>query len=690
MGNSTVSLIERLQASSLMTVPAIMEDLVEDSNRSDMMAVLARLDFVAVGGGAIKSSVGEVLSKRKTPLLAHYGVSEIGALAYIFCPDEQYDWRYLRLRSDLGLQLKYASDGPNARDEKAPRRCKVIGYPFGWDSAFEVQDELECNPLHPDTEVKILGRSDDLIVLATGEKVRPGFLENSLSQTPLVRAAVVFGDGRFELGIIVEPSNWELVHQEDVQGTKELVDKLWQVVVTANAMMDNHAQVSSRSSIIVTPPEKPIPRSDKGSPMRKETYALFSGEIDAVYDRLKNGIANGISMQLDLCHLEDELEAIVQKSFLDRVLPETWGIYDDLFELGMDSLQASKLLRTLKASVVKGQTMAFHLRDLPRDFVYSNPSVSQMAVEIRSRVNPSGHSAPSRTALMENLVLKHSIDKNVVLLTGSTGNLGSHLIEQLCQEPSVHRIVCLTRSDKSGPATLAGPGFRTRQEKVNIARKISIPAAAWLKVEFLSWDVGAEDFGLDKREYSRLLLDVTHILHAAWPMDFRRKLHSFDPHIKAVKSLMELAIAAHQVRPHVKPRVLFASSIAAVGQYPLVHGNTLVPESPTSDPSVTVPMGYAEAKWVCEKIIEAASHSHREEIQPFIVRIGQISGSEKTSYWNADEHFPALVKASQALGQMPDLHGVSQPLASKSINSNVSPLWLSITNKVPELILAPR
>jgi thioester reductase-like protein len=39
-------------------------------------------------------------------------------------------------------------------------------------------------------------------------------------------------------------------------------------------------------------------------------------------------------------------------------------------------------------------------------------------------------------------------------------------------------------------------------------------------------------------------------------------------------------------------------------------------------------MGYAEAKWVCERIMENAVHSRQGEIQPIVVRIGQISVRE--------------------------------------------------------------
>jgi len=676
-GRSTMSLLTRLKASSLMTVPSILEDIADELDGMDLTDLVG-LDLVAVGGGAIKPSVGKKLHASGVKLVNHYGATEIGALAPIFKPDEEYDWTYLRLRTDIGLKLEYLpSDGDGhgqSKDDingKLPRRCKLIGYPFGWGSAFELQDELECNPLHPDSEVKILGRRDDLIVLATGEKVLPRLIEDSLAQSPLIKTAIAFGDGQFELGVIIEPTVAEEARDHD-----EFVESIWPLVLAANESMDNHARVSSKTAIIVKPEYKIIPRSDKGSPMRKEVYALFHNEIDAVYEKLNYGPTCGVSMRLDVHHLEKDLQEMVQCCLHHTVAAGTWSIEDDFFELGMDSLQATRLLRVLVASIANGRNAELSSVNVARDFVYSHPSISKMASALRYPVDSGLDGASRRTTLMENLVRQHTLDVRelplskaagairVVLLTGSTGNLGAHVLEQLCKDTRVHRVVCFNRGRRVGghhPDSLPfkDSGLRARQEQVNASRRIFLPATAWSKVEFIHWDAGANLLGLESQEYSRLSLAITHIFHCAWPMDFKRKLQSFEPQIRGVKSLIELAATAHRARPHLIPRVIFASSIAVVGQYSLVAKKTLVPESAMHNPSVTVPMGYAEAKWVCERIMENAVHSRQGEIQPIVVRIGQISGSARTGYWNENEHVPALVKASQVIGHFPDLRGVS-------------------------------
>ena len=73
-----------------MTVPSILEELylLQDGSGID---VLRKLRFVAVGGAPMKSSVAEPLASAGVPLLNHWGVTEIGAIAPIFVPHSEYD-----------------------------------------------------------------------------------------------------------------------------------------------------------------------------------------------------------------------------------------------------------------------------------------------------------------------------------------------------------------------------------------------------------------------------------------------------------------------------------------------------------------------------------------------------------------------------------------------------------------------
>ncbi|KAA8644764.1 uncharacterized protein ATNIH1004_008972 [Aspergillus tanneri] len=71
-------------------------------------------------------------------------------------------------------------------------------------------------------------------------------------------------------------------------------------------------------------------------------------------------------------------------------------------------------------------------------------------------------------------------------------------------------------------------------------------------------------------------------------------------------------------------------------------------------------MGYAEAKWVCEAILDETLHGFPDLIRPLVTRRGQIAGSSRSGYWNTVEHLPFFIKSAQSLRARPDLDGVMQ------------------------------
>ena len=327
-GSLVLQMLRNPEFTSLMTVPTILEDIVLMEPSGAAALKLARLDFVVVGGGGIKDSVGSALHTNGVTLLNHFGATELGALAPIFRPDKSYDWRYLRLRKDMGLKLKKL-ESKDGSDEAH----MLIGHQFGSNSMFELQDSLEVNPLKPEAEVKILGRKDDLLVLATGEKVSPSTMENVMEQEPSIKRAIVFGTGQFEVGVLIEPV-------PDVTGRESaFIDAIWPAIIEANKTVDQHACISSKAAVVVKPPDKQIPLSDKGSAQRKEVYSQFDSEIQSMYDRLEK---EGSSTALQPIDPEDpgiSVRAIVQMCLPPHNKPGLWTDDDDFVRLGMDSVR---------------------------------------------------------------------------------------------------------------------------------------------------------------------------------------------------------------------------------------------------------------------------------------------------------------------------------------------------------------
>lgn len=668
--HSTMDLFTAFGVRSLMTVPSILEDMVGlgPAERSRALRLLQSMHFIATGGGPLNPDVGAALASEGIKLLNHYGATEIGAIAPIFKPSVDYDYRFLRLRTDLGLQLHPVADG----GPEEPQRFKLVGHPFGWERPFEIQDELVKRPDSDHVEVKILGRRDDLIVLKNGEKVLPRTLEQALAQDAAIKTAVCIGQGQFEIVVLVEPAS---AASEDADA---FVEHVWQLVSQLNPSLDQHAQVSSKRAIISKPPDKSIPRSDKGSVMRKEVQAVFEDEIRAAYEALElETVSTGVVFDVE--HLEDSMRGLVTTVLGEKLTShDDWREEDDLFELGMDSLQATRLARILNASMGKHTDERF-----TASFIYKHPSAAKLTTAVGATVRGEVHLSeqaedrgPEMRAIADEYLQALDAEETktnaadngaVVLLTGSTGNLGAHVLGCLAQNDRVARVICVNRRRVG-----ADDDLRARQDQVNSSAGVALSSRGWEKIVFLAANMQATDLGLAQEQLLELRGTVTHIVHLAWPMDFNRQLSSFRPQLNALKALIELARSAYKVRPHVKPRILFASSISVVRHYSEQAGSIIVPERSLDDPLVTTPMGYAEAKWVCERMLQRVGEKWAHECTPVTVRIGQLSGPERTDgIWKTEEHMPALIKASQLVSAFPSLQGVSVAVADYSLNDRL-------------------
>ena len=555
----------------------------------------------------------------------------------------------------MGLELKPSETADTTET------YKIVGKQFGSNDEFELQDHVEINSDSSKLEVKLLGRKDDLIVLATGEKVSPHLMEKLLGQHPLIKWAVVFGEAQFEVGVLVEPYATAMESSRD-----NFVDAIWATVLDANSKVDQHACLFSKAAILVKPPAKILPLSDKGWPQRREVYQVFDPEIRSVYSNMENAVHTS-STHIDFSDLRQSLRDVVQSILPSHVDPGTWNDDDDLIQLGMDSLRATQLRRILEQSFGRSQPEAQGFKTLPFDFVYSHPSISQLHGSLKGRIDNTQNSTAT-SEFMINLANKYAFQRDrssgvpnySVLLTGSTGNLGSYLLKVLTDYPRVRQVFCLVRM-KSGHALgdISNNLLAEQREKLD-DRGLKLSKEAWSKVEVLPWEPGRDSLGLERNVYDRLASKVTHIFHGAWPMNFQMKVSSFESQIKALHDLIKLARSSHRLQPTLKPRFIFASSIAAVGNALTDTSHSrVVPEASLHDPGKSpLAMGYAQAKWVCEQVVESAFSTLQSEIQPSIIRIGQISGSQNSGYWSEKEHFPALAKASLAIGGLPDLQGV--------------------------------
>ncbi|KAF2793015.1 NAD(P)-binding protein [Melanomma pulvis-pyrius CBS 109.77] len=141
-------------------------------------------------------------------------------------------------------------------------------------------------------------------------------------------------------------------------------------------------------------------------------------------------------------------------------------------------------------------------------------------------------------------------------------------------------------------------------------------------------------------------------------MSGTRPIKAFESQFQALRNLLDLARDVADYRSNdANFRVGFqlVSSIGVVGN----AGKARVPEERVPF-AATLPVGYCEAKWVCERMLDETLSKYPQRFRTMVVRPGQIAGSRTSGFWNPIEHFAFLVKSAQTLRAWPDFDGVLQ------------------------------
>ena len=225
-----------------------------------------------------------------------------------------------------------------------------------------------------------------------------------------------------------------------------------------------------------------------------------------------------------------------------------------------------------------------------------------------------------------------------VILTGSTGSLGTQILQALIKSPQVVHIHCLNRSAEA----------KSRHVKDFEARGVQVDLT---NVIFHTASFGAPRFGLSQEAYENLEATVDIIIHNAWKVDFNHTVDSFeDVHIRGVRRFIDLCVEGAR-----RPKITFVSSISSVGNWIAYHPDyPVVTEKPLKEYGVAQKMGYGESKHVSERMLQIAAE--RSRVTANILRIGQIAGplTAEGGKWNTTEWMPVMIQTSKTMGCVPD------------------------------------
>lgn len=264
---------------------------------------------------------------------------------------------------------------------------------------------------------------------------------------------------------------------------------------------------------------------------------------------------------------------------------------------------------------------------MTQNTVYSYPTISKLASHILALLTGSTSINDGKAAI-EEMIEKYSVGLEgrrmndsdtrpvaasaVVLLTGSSGNLGSQILAACLEDDRIQKIFAFNRPS-SGVQTVL-----ERHKARFVDRGLDPTALESSKLAFISGDASQPNLGLVQELYeeassfvfvknfqlfifflvtAQLRDTVTLVIHNAWRLDFNLSLSSFEPNIRGTRHLVDLVLSGPNA---LTAQLLFTSSVTSAQSWDRSRGP--FPEEVLTDASVAMGGGYGEGKYVAERV----------------------------------------------------------------------------------------
>ncbi|MCJ1387732.1 hypothetical protein MMC18_000575 [Xylographa bjoerkii] len=628
----TLDLIDSLLDHGKINVWSIIPSIVDEVGESSSVRAKFKSSkiIIASGGPVTYASANKI-----TEVVRVLNIT--GTLEGLFMGSllvEREDWIYFSFHPYAGFDYREIEPGVYEqwviRNDKHVPLFQGIFHTFPDEQEMSLKDLYTRHPTKPDLWL-YQGRTDDIVVLSNGEKIRPLAMEAIINSHPAISACLVVGTRHFQAALLVElidPEPTSTVERE------ALMDSIYERVQAANDFAPAQARVL-KECIMFSSLHKPFARTDKNTVKRRATVTLYENEIEEFYKELDDEDGTRFSTNIDTTSLETTAQGV--RDVLIASLPsvEAVGLDDDLFHAGLDSLLAFRVAKCLRSALDKYDVDGEKKYALTPKFIFANPTTNKLSTAFYSLLHKTTNSSDNPVEMqiqyMKELRARYTDglpqrDKstqggNTIILTGSTGSLGSYLLESLVRQKNVNTVYCLNR---------VWDGIKKQ-------------------AEFLQADLSKPSFGLSHERYSELLRQTTHIIHNQWPVNFNYEITSFEPHIQGVRHLVDFSLTSDRAAS-----IFFISTIGTVSH---LASSSVVPEAPNSV-LTTALGGYGSSKQVCELMLQDALEI--SGLDAVVCRVGQIAGpvlSAEEGMWAKQEWIPTIIASSKYLGVLPSTLG---------------------------------
>ncbi|MBL8103446.1 MAG: amino acid adenylation domain-containing protein, partial [Anaerolineales bacterium] len=479
----------------------------------------------------------------------------------------------------------------------------------------------------PDGNIEFFGRSDQQVKVR-GFRIETGEIEVRLASHPSVKQAVVVAwkekTSEASLVAYVVPASAE-VEADGHQLREYLRQALPEYMVPSIFMNIESLPLTPNGKV----DRKALPQPTQARPDLRLPYV-------APRTSLEKELAEICAQVLDL----EDVNAV--------------GVHDNFFDLGGHSLLGTRLVFKLR------EKYGLEAAQLPLRALFEQPTVANLARVIDVAIKGEGeviyasrgHFIQSGQLSLEelnaevrldpnitagNLVYEHVNEPKNILLTGATGFVGAFLLHDLLTLTSgdVH---CLLRADDYETGIL--------RLKRNLESYLLWDDSFTKRIKPVLGNLGEPQLGLTNEIFEQLARDIEVIYHNGAMVNFVYPYHAHKS--SNVFGTHEILRLASQIK--LKP-VHFVSTLSIL--YSGVANDGRIIREDINLDEVGAPFGgYAQSKWVAEKLVRLAGE---RGIPYAIYRPGLVSGHSVSGAWNNDNLISSMTRACILLRSVPTL-----------------------------------
>ncbi|MBQ3753963.1 MAG: thioester reductase domain-containing protein [Prevotella sp.] len=327
------------------------------------------------------------------------------------------------------------------------------------------------------------------------------------------------------------------------------------------------------------------------------------------------------------CQYASKEEETIARVMADILKLHTVAPNDDFFLCGGDSLDTVILISRLQQMGISVTSEELHQTATPRLLAQMSEPEASMCIHSSQLESQWQYATiPARQASATG-------NARCYLLTGATGFLGSHLLNELLAR-RCQRVLCLVRCSS------AASGL---ERVTDSFRRFGFSTQSLQGVGILAGDVALPRLGLSAADYSRLSDEVTDVLHCAATVNMLAGYDALkETNVTGTRRILDFCMTGIRKKLH------YASTLSVFVSTDRNSGTVF--ESDDLSVPTNIYGGYGQTKFVAEKMVLGVNPSCCDT---FIYRFGLLCGDTLKGLSSPKDFLGMFFRGAKVVGSLP-------------------------------------